>query len=69
VYGFGLPFKGFPYIPLSVGYGWQYSSRLYYKTANGTLAISDKSRWRSNWFISIDIPLVNFWSRNYKKKN
>ncbi len=68
VYGLGLPFKAFPYIPLSVGYGWQYGSRLYYKTDNSTLAVSDKSRWRSNWFIAIDIPLANFWTKNYKKK-
>ncbi len=68
VYGIGLPFKGFAYIPLSVGYGWQYGSKLYYKSDNGKLAVSDKSRWRSNWFIAIDIPLANFWTRNYKKK-
>ena len=68
VYGIGLPFKGFAYIPLSVGYGWQYGSKLYYKSDNGKLAESDKSRWRSNWFIAIDIPLANFWTRNYKKK-
>ncbi|MFT4154669.1 hypothetical protein [Parafilimonas sp.] len=68
VYGFGLPIKGFSYIPLSVGYGWQYGSELYYKKDDGTLAVSDKSRWKSNWFVAIDIPLVNFYSRNYKKQ-
>jgi len=67
VYGLGLPFKWASYVPLSVGYGWQYSSKLYQKKDNGKLAISDKSRWRSNWFIAIDIPLINFYSRNYKK--
>ncbi|OJY93177.1 MAG: hypothetical protein BGP13_16180 [Sphingobacteriales bacterium 40-81] len=67
VYGLGLPFKWASYVPLSVGYGWQYSSKLYQKKDNGKLAISDKSRWRSNWFVAIDIPLVNFYSRNYKK--
>ena len=69
VYGIGLPFKGFPYIPISVGYGWQYGSKLYHKQDDGTLAISDKSRWRSNWFVAVDIPLVNFYTRSYKKKN
>jgi hypothetical protein len=67
VYGIGLPVKWLSYVPLSVGYGWQYGSKLYYKTSEGKLAISDKSRWRSNWFIGIDIPLANFWTRNYKK--
>lgn len=68
VYGMGLPIKGLSYIPLSIGYGWQYGSKLYQKKDDGKLAISDKSRWRSNWFIAIDIPLVNFYSRNYKKQ-
>lgn len=68
VYGMGLPIKGFSYIPLSVGYGWQYGSKLYYKKGDGILAVSDKSRWRSNWFVAVDIPLVNFYSRNYKKR-
>lgn len=68
VYGFGLPIKGFSYIPLSVGYGWQYGSKLYQKKDDGKLATSDKSRWRSNWFVAIDIPLVNFWTRNNNKK-
>lgn len=67
VYGLGLPFKWASYVPLSVGYGWQYSSKLYQKKDNGKLATSDKSRWRSNWFVAIDIPLINFYSRNYKK--
>jgi hypothetical protein len=68
VYGLGLPFKWASYVPLSVGYGWQYSAKLYQRKDDGKLAISDKSRWRSNWFIAIDIPLVNFYSRNYKKR-
>lgn len=68
VYGLGLPFKWASYVPLSVGYGWQYSSKLYQRKDDGKLAISDKSRWRSNWFVAIDIPLVNFYSRNYKNK-
>lgn len=67
VYGFGLPFMS--YVPLSVGYGWQYGSKLYTKTGTGTIAISNQSRWRSNWFIAIDIPLANFWTKNYRKKN
>ena len=65
VYGIGLPFKGLSYVPLSIGYGWQYGSKLYNKK-DGKLGISDKSRWRSNWFITIDIPLANFWTKNYK---
>jgi hypothetical protein len=68
VYGIGLPFKGLSYVPLSVGYGLQYSSRLYQKKSNGKLDISGESRWRRNWFIAIDIPLANFWTKNYKKK-
>jgi hypothetical protein len=68
VYGIGLPFKKAPYIPLSVGYGWQYGSKLYYKNDEGKLLVSDKSRWRSNWFVAIDIPLANFWTKGYKKK-
>ncbi len=69
VYGIGLPIKSLSYVPLSVGYGWQYGSRLYYKKDDGKLAISDKSRWKSNWFIAIDIPLANFWTKNYKNQN
>jgi hypothetical protein len=68
VYGIGLPFRKAPYIPLSVGYGWQYGSKLYYKNDEGKLLVSDKSRWRSNWFVAIDIPLANFWTKGYKKK-
>jgi hypothetical protein len=68
VYGLGLPFNWASYIPLSVGYGWQYGSKLYYKKDDGKLAVSDKSRWRSNWFVAIDIPLANFWTKNYTKK-
>jgi hypothetical protein len=68
VYGLSLPFKGFPYIPLSVGYGWQYGSKLYQKKDDGTLEISSQSRWRKNWFVAIDIPLANFWTKHYKKK-
>lgn len=66
VYGIGLPFL--EYIPLSIGYGWQYGSKLYFKRPSGTLATSDKSRWRSNWFIAIDIPLTNFWTKSSKNK-
>jgi hypothetical protein len=66
VYGIGLPFL--EYIPLSIGYGWQYGSKLYYKTSTGTLAVSDKSRWRPNFFIGIDIPLANFWTKGLKGK-
>lgn len=66
VYGIGLPFL--EYVPLSIGYGWQYGSKIYFKRQTGTLAISDKSRWRSNWFISIDIPLANFWTKTSKNK-
>jgi hypothetical protein len=69
VYGIGLPFKAMSYIPISVGYGYQYGPNLYYKKSDGTLALSDQTRWRSNWFVAVDIPLVNFWTRNYKKKN
>jgi hypothetical protein len=69
VYGIGLPFKGFSYVPISLGYGLQYGSRLYYKKNDDKLAISDKSRWRSNWFIGIDIPLANFTTKAYKSKN
>ena len=68
VYGIGLPFKWLSYVPLSVGYGWQYGSKLYYKKGDGKLAISDKSRWRDNWFVAIDIPLTNFWTKNYKRQ-
>ncbi|HTE26964.1 hypothetical protein [Flavitalea sp.] len=68
VYGLGLPFRGLSYIPLSVGYGFQYGSKLYQKKDDGKLAESEHSRWRSNWFVAIDIPLVNFWTKNYRKK-
>lgn len=68
VYGLGLPFKWASYVPLSVGYGWQYGSKLYYKNDEGKLLVSDKSRWRSNWFVAIDIPLANFWTKSYRKK-
>lgn len=68
VYGVGLPFKWMSYVPLSIGYGWQYGSKLYYKKGDGTLDVSGSSRWRSNWFVAIDIPLVNFLTINYKKK-
>lgn len=65
VYGIGLPFLS--YLPLSIGYGWQYGSRLYNR-GNGKLTISNSSRWRSNWFVGIDIPLANFWTKNHGKK-
>lgn len=64
VYGIGLPFLS--YVPLSVGYGWQYGSRLYNKE-DGKISISNSSRWRSNWFVGIDIPLANFMTKNFKK--
>jgi hypothetical protein len=67
VYGIGLPFKGLSYIPLSVGYGWQYGPKLYQEQGDGKLAVSNESRWRSNWFVAIDIPLANFWTRGYKE--
>ncbi|HKH59227.1 MAG TPA: hypothetical protein VKA49_00270 [Flavitalea sp.] len=66
VYGLGLPFL--EYVPLSIGYGWQYGSKLYFKQQDGTLGISDKSRWRGNWFLAIDIPLTNFWTKASRKK-
>lgn len=66
VYGIGLSFL--EYVPLSIGYGWQYGSKLFFKKQTGTLAVSDKSRFRSNWFIAIDIPLANFWTENLKNK-
>jgi hypothetical protein len=69
VYGIGLPFKAMSYIPISVGYGYQYGPSLYYKKADGTLALSEQTRWRSNWFVAVDIPLVNFWTKNYRKQN
>lgn len=28
---------------------------------------SDKSRWRSNSFIAIDIRLANFWTKGFTK--
>lgn len=64
VYGIGLPFLS--YVPLSVGYGWQYGSRLYNKE-DGKIGVSNSSRWRSNWFVAIDIPLANFMTKNFKK--
>lgn len=64
VYGLGLPFLA--YVPLSIGYGWQYGSRLYNKEG-GKISVSTNSRWRSNWFVGIDIPLANFWTRNYQR--
>ena len=67
VYGIGLPFKWASYVPLSIGYGWQYGSKLYQKQDDGKLVISDQSRWRSNWFVAVDIPLANFWTRGYKE--
>ena len=67
VYGIGLPWKWASYVPLSIGYGWQYGSKLYQKQDDGKLTVSDQSRWRSNWFIAIDIPLANFWTRGYKE--
>jgi hypothetical protein len=66
VYGIGLPFRFLSYVPLSVGYGWQYGSKLFIKE-NGKIAISNSSRWRSNWFVAIDIPLANFWTKSYGK--
>lgn len=66
VYGIGLPFL--EYVPLSIGYGWQYGSKLYFKRSNGVLAVSDNTRWRSNWYVAIDIPLANFWTKNSRNK-
>lgn len=69
VYGIGLPWwKWSTYVPLSIGYGWQYGSRLYYRNTDGTLTTSSESRWRNNWFLAIDIPLANFYTWNYKKR-
>jgi len=65
VYGIGLPFKWLSYVPLSIGYGWQYGSKLYIKEGN-KIEISSSSRWRSNWFVGIDIPLANFYTKSYK---
>ena len=64
VYGIGLPWLS--YVPLSIGYGWQYGSKLYIKEGN-KIGISTSSRWRSNWFVAIDIPLANFWTKSYRK--
>ena len=66
VYGIGSPFKFLSYVPISVAYGWQYGSRLYTRK-DGKLSISNNTRWRSNWFVGIDIPLANFWTKSFKK--
>ena len=60
---------GFPgHFPISIGYGTQRGPRLY-KVENGNIALAEKSRWRSNWFLAVDIPFVNFWTINKFKKN
>jgi hypothetical protein len=60
VYGLPTP------LPISFGYGAQYGPTLY-KVSSSSVNIADKPGWRSHWFIAIDIPLINFWSKNYEK--
>jgi hypothetical protein len=45
-----------------------YGSKLYQKQGDGTLAISNESRWRSNWFVAVDIPLANFGQGVIRRK-
>jgi len=59
---YGLPTP----LPISFGYGAQYGPTLY-KVTSDNVNVSDKPGWRSHWFIAIDIPLINFWSKNYAK--
>jgi len=59
---YGLPAP----VPISVGYGAQYGPTLY-KVTSDNINVADKPGWRSHWFIAIDIPLVNFWTKNYAK--
>ena len=66
VYGLGLPFL--EYVPLSIGYGYQYGSKLYFKQQDGSLGVSGESRWRGNWFVAIDVPLANFWTKDSRNK-
>jgi len=59
---YGLPTP----LPISIGYGAQYGPTLY-KVSSDNSNVSDKPGWRSHWFIAIDIPLLNFWTRNYAR--
>ena len=62
---YGLPWN----LPISIGVGGQYGSKLYKVEPSGTLSISDQSRWRWSAFIGVDIPLVNFATANRRKKS
>lgn len=62
VYGF------FGNLPLSIGYGCEYGPRVFQVVTNQS-KLTDNPGWRSNWFFTIDIPLVNFWSVNKLRQN
>ena len=66
VYGFGLPFS--KDVPVSIGYRYKYGSKFYFKQQDGSLALSDHSRWRGTWLVGIDIPLTNFWTTISEQK-
>ena len=41
---------------------------LYFKQQDGSLALSDHSRWQGTWLVGIDIPLTNFWTTISEQK-
>jgi hypothetical protein len=54
---------GLPWVPISVGYGVQFIPSLQRNPGDNQLYKVDYSGWRNNqFFISVDIPLVNFYT-------
>lgn len=63
--GVGLVY-GFPKIPLSIGYTYQLGPAL--REINAETAVTDKLNKRWQFFIAVDIPLINFYSSRSKKQ-
>lgn len=63
--GVGLVY-GFPKIPLSIGYTYQLGPAL--RKINAETALTDKLNKRWQFFIAVDIPLINFYSSRSKKQ-
>ncbi|RAW00849.1 hypothetical protein [Pseudochryseolinea flava] len=54
---------GLPWVPISIGYGFQFIPSLQRNPSDNSLYKVDYSGWRNNqFFISVDIPLVNLYT-------
>lgn len=63
--GLGIVY-GIPKIPVSIGYTCQLGPAL--REINAETAVTDKLNKRWQFFIAVDIPLINFYSSRSRKQ-